>query len=659
LLFLTGCSVTRTLEEGERLYTGYEIVMEDKGFFEKRRLKSDLKRQVQPEPNNKLLGLFPVRLWFYNLAGDDVPEKGFRHWMQEKLGQPPVIYEGYFLQRSENDITNYLYNNGYFHAKTQSEEKPDGKKKVKAVYTVETNEQYIYDSVAFPDTTDTLALYINRSRNETLIKTGKAYSLEVLKNERIRINEFLKNNGYFSFAPDYLIFELDTNSIQKTIHLKLQVKEDMPQIAAIRYRIGDIFVHSDYSLKETEKEKDTAKVDSIYFIRDTRNVKPRTITRTLMFEPGDIYSFSNYTSSLNRLSGLGIYKFINFNFDPAPSDSTLLDVSIELTQSAPKSVRAEIGAITKSNNYTGPQLSITYRDKNLVGGAELYSLSLLGSFETQISGQENGGSAYEAGFDVSLAIPQFLFPFIDLNKFLSRKYTPKSSIEAGYRYYVRTKYYRMNAVDLKYGYSWRASPNSQHEVSLFNVSYTRISDRTEEFMEILENNEFIRQSFTEELIFTMIYSYRFNNQHQTKKDITTYFAVNPEIAGTQLALLSYIFSGEYPSAENPKTIFGVKYSQYARIDADYRNYLVGRKYNTLVARIYAGVGVPYGNSDVLPFVKQFFIGGASDIRAFVTHSVGPGSYSPPDTAQKIPFLNKLEKLNLKQTWNIGLTCTKY
>src|SRR5690606_30295649 len=98
----------------------------------------------------------------------------------------------------------------------------------------------------------------------------------------------------------------------------------------------------------------------------------------------------------------------------------------------------------------------------------------------------------------------------------------------------------------------------------------------------------------------------------------SYFSINTELAGNALSLFNLIATGEKPTTENPVEILGIKYSQYARIDADHRLYLKINDKNKVVTRLMAGIGKAYGNSEVLPYTKQYFIGGASDIRAFRT-----------------------------------------
>jgi outer membrane protein assembly factor BamA len=48
-----------------------------------------------------------------------------------------------------------------------------------------------------------------------------------------------------------------------------------------------------------------------------------------------------------------------------------------------------------------------------------------------------------------------------------------------------------------------------------------------------------------------------------------------------------------------------------------------------VIRNILGIGLPYGNSSVMPFDKSFFGGGANGNRAWLIRTLGPGSYQNP------------------------------
>ncbi|MBK7505163.1 MAG: hypothetical protein IPI52_08915 [Bacteroidetes bacterium] len=63
-----------------------------------------------------------------------------------------------------------------------------------------------------------------------------------------------------------------------------------------------------------------------------------------------------------------------------------------------------------------------------------------------------------------------------------------------------------------------------------------------------------------------------------------------------------------PKKEEPYKILKVPYSQYARIEGDFRYYFTLKKGQAIVTRAFAGLGIPFGNADVLPYVKQFFGG---------------------------------------------------
>jgi outer membrane protein assembly factor BamA len=80
----------------------------------------------------------------------------------------------------------------------------------------------------------------------------------------------------------------------------------------------------------------------------------------------------------------------------------------------------------------------------------------------------------------------------------------------------------------------------------------------------------------------------------------------------------------------------VPLSQYVKFESDIRHYLkVGWK-SSWVNRIAIGLGLPYGNSLQIPYVKQFFVGGNNSLRGFRSRSVGPGTYFPANNNSFIP-----------------------
>ena len=629
-LAVSGCSATRSLGDDEVLYKGSDVKITDKKLFEKPGLKKEIEKQVQPQPNSRFLGLINLKLWFYNLAGESVPDKGFRHWIKTSLGQEPVIYHEYFVEQSVNNIRDYLYSKGYFDAIAKSTTDISGRK-AEVFYSVKTGDRYILDSIIFPDIKDTLSKYINIAEYKTLLQKGKPYDLDVLKAERIRINDYLKNNGFYHFSPDFLMFELDSNATERNINVYLTVKPSVPEQAGMRYKINNIFIHSNYSLENSGEINDTIKTGGAYYIYKKQNIKPLLVTRSIIFSKGGYYSYKQYESSLNKLSGLGIFKFTNIDFKPALSDSNLLDADVYLTQFVPKSLRVEIEAVTKSNDYAGPDITFSYNDRNFLRSAEQFTINLKASFETQLSAAKGGGNSFETGINGKLSVPWFLFPFIDLNRLLSKQYTPKTNISAGYDFYYRTQYFRMNTFNLQFGYTWRETSTKSHDFRVIDLRYSHLTHKTEAFQSILDSNILVKQSFNEELILGLNYTYTFNNQLYKDKKINTYFSLNPELTGNLLSFINFLNNGSFPSPGNPMELLGIKYSQYARVNADYRLYINTGSNSKLVGRLTAGIGKAYGNSEILPYTRQFYVGGASDLRAFRLHGVGPGSYSPADT----------------------------
>src|SRR5690606_11640024 len=157
----------------------------------------------------------------------------------------------------------------------------------------------------------------------------------------------------------------------------------------IPYTIADIVVYPNFSIKTdtvTFKPQDVIRHNDFIIIDSTKMFKPRIFDRVLQFERGDIYNRRDHNLSLNRLINMGNFQFVKNEFKVNDTLSTALDAYYYLTPLPKKSLRFEVLGKTNSANYTGSELSINWSNRNFFRGAELFTTSIFGGIEVQVSG---------------------------------------------------------------------------------------------------------------------------------------------------------------------------------------------------------------------------------------------------------------------------------
>jgi outer membrane protein assembly factor BamA len=623
LALLVSCSGTRHLPKGEKLYTGADIKLEYTGKIKnKKDIKAAAQSAVRPKTNKGFLGMRP-KLWMYMTAGE-APKGKIKKWMK-KNGEAPVLLSSVKPAATSGFIDAKLFNNGIF--KSHTEYKIVEKKRTaKIIYTCHIHKAYTIKELKFPVAGDELTRLIAFSEEKTLITPGSDYNLDALKNERVRIDALLKDNGYFYFNPDYLFFGADTSETEKTVLLKLSLKKDIPEKALHTYHINNVYIDPDFSLDDRRDslKKDTMHFENAYFIGKETKIRPRVLLRSVYLRKGEIYTRKNHNITLSRLMSMGNFKFVRVNFVESDTSAPgYLDAKVLLTAMPKRTVRSEIDLVTKSNDFTGPRQNLSYLNRNTFNGAELLNLNMAGSFEMQFSGKNKNIFSYSLNPQVELYIPRFVVPFRTPRT--SSMYIPKTRISLGYNYLKRVNYFDLRSFQFIFGYKWKENLLKEHELNPININYTSVKNQSEEFQALLAANPFLKKSYEEQFIAGANYSFSYNEQVLPAKKEQYFLFAAAEIAGNAFSLARAI-GGEKISPENPGRVVGSVYSQYARLSLDGRSYFNFRNKTKLVLRLYAGAGKPYGNSSTLPYIKQFFSGGPNSIRAFHINSVGPGTY---------------------------------
>lgn len=626
LMLCVGCSNTRFLKEGELLYTGASVKVKDSTLTKKERkaLKSRMEDLTRPLPNKTFLGLRP-KLYIYNLAGEPKKEKGIRSWLRNKVGEPPVLFQKVKLEYNAELLQNNAQNLGYFKAVASADSTRNGKKAT-AEYTLVPSKRYFIKSVSFPVDSSRIKLdsTIATYQSESLLKVGEGYDLDIIKNERVRIDNRLKENGYYFFSPDFLKIQVDSTVGKHEVDLIVKVKDQTPADALKVYKINDIFIYPSFTVR-----KDTVGIDSTHvtyykdfvIIDKQHRFKPRIFDRAMYFSKGDIYNRQDHNLSLNRLVSLGVFKFVKNQFRVLEEDESLLDAFYYLTPLTNKSIRVETLAKTNSANYNGTELNVNWSHRNAFKGAELLQIRAFGGLEVQLSGQNKGFNVYRGGGDVSLTWPRFLAPFT-INS--SSGFMPRTKATVGYEYQMRSQLYSLHSFNGSFGYLWKENIRKEHQYNVTEITYVNPGFVTQLYLDRIANDPTgsLEKVIRRQLIFGPTYSYTYTNTMLTDKKHTYYFKGGLDVAGT----IAGLATGANVRNDNEKYLFQVPFSQYARLDAEVRHYWKIGKHSQLASRFIGGFGYAYGNSKELPFVKQFFIGGTNSLRAFRARSLGPGTF---------------------------------
>ena len=618
ILFATSCSNTKYLPDGELLYVGGKILVKHSTLPKKQRkaLKSELSSLLRPKPNKKIFGLRP-KLLIHNLVGKVKKEKGFRHWLKYKVGEAPVFFSQVDMEYNKSLLQNYAENNGYFNARTNADSTKNGKK-VTADYIINPKLQYKIKNIQFPNDSSDISIAIRTTQGKSLLKVGNPYSLETIKQERTRIDTRLKEKGFFYFNSDYLKVQVDSTVAKHEVELIVKVKTETPELSKTVFRINKINVYPNFEINQDSLTKPINYNDFTVY-DSTQTFKPRIFDRTLYFKKGDLYNRTNHNLSLNRLVNLGTFKFVKNQFKIADTIGNYLDAYYYLTPLPRKSIRVEALVKTNSANYTGTELNINWSNRNTFRGAELLSVSLFGGLEVQLGGNNDGFNVSRFGTDINLIWPRIISPF----KFQSASgFIPRTKATVGYEFQNRAKLYSLQTFKASFGYAWKENERKEHQFNITEITFASPQNVTDLYNQQAATNVSLRNVIEKQLIFGPTYTFSYTNTMKKKLKNTIFYKGSIDFSGNIVGLAT---SANIKKGDTIK-VLGIPFSQYLKIQNEFKHNYRLSKNSQISSRIIVGAAFAYGNSDRIPFSKQFFIGGTNSLRAFQSRTLGPGTY---------------------------------
>ena len=615
VLFIASCSTTKFVPADDYLLKAVKIESEQSDVK-----ASTLMPYVQQRPNSKWFSLFKVPLSLYSMSGRDSTQWGTM--FLRGLGEAPVIYDSVKAAASCDNMVMYLQSEGYLHAKASYTVKRKGRKvevKYKAIpgisYTIDSVNVVIEDDSVHNTLQSLGALDMN-------LKRGMRFSIQTLDDERKRITNILTKEGYYKFNKDFIKFEVDSTvtpgMVDVTMYLhKYKASNNSPETNHRKYFIN--------------------KVNFIPVNSKRMALRPNVLQNNTTIKEGNKFSAAEVQNTYNNFSRLNAVRFTNIHFDENEEDG-LLDCGIKVSTRKPNTISFQPEGTNTEGDF-GAAATLTYSNNNIFRGSELFSVQFRGAYEAikGLDGYQNQ-NYIEYNVETRLAFPRIIAPFLSQN--VRYDNSAKSELMFSYNMQNRPEFHR-RVLTSAWRYYWKGLHGLSYRFDLIDINFVHMPWISSTFKsnyldDTNYRNAILKYNYEDLFIVKsgVNISYSYKNQA---------FRTNIEVGGNVLNAISHLTKAK-KNSDGQYTLFKIAYAQYVKGDFDYTRLLQLDVKNQLALHFGLGIAYPYGNSNILPFEKRYFSGGANSVRGWNVRELGPGKFRGSDG--KIDFINQTGDMKL-------------
>lgn len=624
------------------------------------KVKEEVAAVLAYAPNGALFGSssivspFQLGLWTYNTFLD--AKDGLGKWIFKSFADAPILISNVAPQTRAKVAHNVLRNYGYFRNRVDfevlSEKNP---KKAQLAYQIHTGPLFHLDSVAYVGFDAIGDSLLRRTSPQRLLHRGDAFSASKLSAEQQRIEQLMRNSGYYYYAAKHTTFQADT--LEQPGFVQLRVMPHPQRSAAARrpWTMGQTHI----TLYNAHQEPLEGEVHHQHLHYSFSGKKPPLRTgmwlRALAHRPGQLYRLADQQATLDRLYAMGVLSSMDVNYVPRDTSVTCdtLDLHINATLSKPYDSAFEMYATLKSNDQVGPGVSYELSKLNAFRGGETVSWKIYGSYELMWGGDGIANwdnNSFELGTQLSFKLPRLYFPW-DTPARLERQLLAQqrkqenalqSQLGAAWRsrplvgsttfalnadWRNRSRFFQLITMGASATYNWQRSPQWKHEFTPFDLSYNRILGTTAVFDSITTANPALYVSMRNFFIPSMSYTLTYTSADALQHPLWVQFSIKES---GHLPASIYALAGRNWN-ERDKQLLGTPFAQFFKttMELRYAHRLNARV--RLATRAFAGAVWSYGNTLRAPYSEQFYVGGANSVRAFGVRTVGPGSYYAPQS----------------------------
>ena len=610
----------------------------------------------------------------------------FNNWIKS-TGEEPVFVINTDIENNSKKLIQYYKNNGYFDVKVEIDSLVKNNK-AEIVYKIDTDSVYRIDTVTYNIIPKEIDSLVNSKIDESFIKANEPFTISKLIDERNRIIDLSRDNGIYNFQQRSINYKIliDSSGTDKKIPIILNIT-DLP--SSLEDDINDgysikkineikVYVESIDELSNINSFTDTTTYKGIdIFSKGSLKYSPKSLTEPIFFDIGDVYSEKNKILTSRYYSNLANFKYPSILFEESGDDlSSLiyliprkrfsLGFNVDLTHSNIEDFGISVGSIFDIRNIFRGTENLSINLKNSIGASKDIGIP-----------NDSFFNLFELGGNLNLRIPRVLFP-INLNSFINKEMNPITNINIGTtvqknigldkQYYTGiyeiewspTKKSKLNVRIFDFEYVnnnnisnyfnvYRNSYDKLNYISsIYNIDQNIINENgdliipegSDTFINSVLNNQTTIQFDSDiyrdvvgilerkerltdnNIIVGSSIIYNINSQESILDEDFYQFRWKIETVGN---LFNEILRKNNLNNESKVEISGVSPSQYFKSEFNYIKHLSLTKGDVLAFRAFAGIAIPFGNSENIPFSRSYYSGGSNDNRAWKAYKLGPGS----------------------------------
>ncbi|MBK7094376.1 MAG: hypothetical protein IPH57_04680 [Saprospiraceae bacterium] len=649
ILILSSCQATSFLKENETfLHKNTIKFVTPERIENKALLKEELYTFYEQIPNENILWV--NRQWFYYVSKGK-KNNWFNKFVRKSLAQEPSIFDEEKSKSTATNLETFLKDKrGFYDVNVIYRIYPVSKYLTDVEYIINSGKRYTLNSVKYESKDSVVGNIINKSLKKSFLISGDPVNSTNYDLEKIRITNLLQNEGFAAFGQDY--FDLRGDSSNYKVDLNVIIKNAKDKSDHLKYSIGKINVFTDYYPTQNTDSLDSVQIDGIGLFRELDDfiVNPNSISNAISIKPGEAFSKEKNAEIYTRLSKFTIYKFISIKTELDTLNQGILHYNIymylnEFKFSYEGGTNIKYLRLSSEENFINTGINGLIYDRIVSSRGD--NLTFDGSGDLKISISD--GSFQEVNLNAKLdytypntAASIKLTPIYFYNLVIARQKYDKlqnnatSNLSLSYNHQNLLGNFQISSFNLNFGYNYFSKKDglrmhfSQAGINYFTT--TIINDELFNNFQRKSLNDFFQTGL---LFKNFIFDFK-NNSESDKFFTNTLFGL--EISGSEIFLINKLYNKITGSSDDWRYNKSVNYAKFIKANIDIRPKYKTSRTNEIAGRIYAGIGIPFGDSQSMPYIKQFEAGGPVSMRAWTARSLGPGSYVDTSTVQNdYPF----------------------